>query len=74
MSMLSLLVNLLKLATGLFNYIERNQLMNAGEARALQAQMEELNVRVTKAIEARDAVIRVSNNGGLRDDDGYRRD
>lgn len=74
MTWLSLLINLLKLATGLFNYIERNQLMTAGEARALAAQMEELNGRVKKVIEARDAVARDAADGKLHDDDGYRQD
>lgn len=71
---LSLLTNLLKLATGLFNHIERNQLMTAGEARALAAQMEELNGRVKKSLAARDSVARDASAGKLREDDGYRRD
>jgi hypothetical protein len=74
MTWLSLLINLLKLATGLFNYIERNQLMSAGEARALAAQLEELNGRVKKALEARESVARDAAAGRLRDDDGYRQD
>lgn len=74
MTWLSLLTTLLKLATSLFNYIERNQLMTAGEARALVAQMEELNDRVKKAAEARDAVARDADAGKLHDDDGYRQD
>lgn len=73
MTWLSLLMNLLKFSTALFNHIERNQLMSAGEARALLKQMEELNERVKKSKAARDAVADDVSSGRLRDDDGYRK-
>lgn len=50
MSWLSLLLALLKIAQSLFDYIERNQLLDAGGARAIKTQMEELNGRVKKAL------------------------
>lgn len=74
MSWLSLLLALLKMAQSLFDYVERNKLLDAGGARAIQEQMEELNGRVKKALAARDAVARDADAGKLHDDDGYRKD
>ena len=74
MNWLALLKLVLTVADKLFGHIERNQLMKAGEARAIVKQMESLNARVQKAAQARDDVRRDSDAGGLRDDDGYRRD
>lgn len=67
-----LLRMIVSLVIKLFDYVEREKLMSAGEARALLVQLEELNVRVKKAVEARDSVARDSNAGKLRDDDGYK--
>lgn len=72
MSWLALLRLFLSLANKIFDFVEREGHMSAGEARALAAQMEELNERMQKAVAARAAVA--ADTDGLRDDDGYRRD
>lgn len=74
MNFLVLLKLVLTVADKLFSYIEREQLMNAGEARVISKQMEELNARVQKASKARDDVAADAAAGKLRDDDGYRND
>ena len=74
MNFLVLLKLVLTVADKLFSYIEREQLMDAGEARVISKQMEELNARVQKASKARDDVATDAAAGKLRDDDGYRND
>ena len=74
MNFLVLLKLVLTVADKLFSYIEREQLMDAGEARVISKQMEELNARVQKASKARDDVAADAAAGKLRDDDGYRND
>lgn len=74
MTWLALLKLLLTITDKLFGYIQQENLMNAGEARAIATQMEELNDRVKKALEARDTVARDAADGKLHDDDGYRQD
>lgn len=74
MTWLAVLKLILTVADKLFDYIEQKQLMDAGEARAIASQMEELNARMQKAAKARDDVAANADAGGLRDDDGYRTD
>lgn len=74
MSWLALLRLFLTLANSVFDYIERKDLMTAGEARAIAKQMENLNERMQKAVAARERVADDAASGGLRDDDGYRID
>lgn len=73
MSWFSLLQLFLKVVFAILSKIEKDNLMSAGEARILTKQMEDLNERVGKAIDARQRVADDADAGGLRDDDGYKR-
>lgn len=74
MPWIALLKLLLNITDKLFNYIQQENLMNAGEARAIAKQTEDLNERVKRATAARGSVSDAANSGKLREDDGYRRD
>lgn len=56
--------------------IEREQLLDAGEARYARAMLALTQQRLTRAVEARESLRRhlERNPGKLRDDDGHRRD
>jgi hypothetical protein len=74
MDWLVLLKAFLALANLAAKYVTDEQLLKAGEGRAVLKQLEELNARVRKADEARNASLNDSAAGGLRNDDGYKRD
>lgn len=74
MNWLALLKLLLTVTDRVFSYMEERQMLEAGEARAIAKQMEDLNERVKRAAAARDATRADNAAGGLRNDDGYRLD
>jgi hypothetical protein len=74
MNWLALLKSVLAIAQYISGYVKDEQLLKAGEARALSKQLEVLNERFKKAEEARAASVAHSNTGGLLDDDGHKRD
>ena len=74
MQWLALLKALLTLANWAARSVTDEQLRADGEARAALKQLELLNERVKRADEARRRSLADSAAGGLRDNDGYRRD
>ena len=74
MQWLALLKALLTLANWAARSVTDEQLRADGEARATLKQLELLNERVKRADEARRRSLADSASGGLRDNDGYRRD
>lgn len=76
MTWFGLLTALVKMVAAFIDYANTNKLLKAGEAQALSKQLEDVNERVRKAIEARKAVRDSidANPGSVFDDDGYRRD
>jgi hypothetical protein len=74
MNWLALLKALLQVASYVSKYVHDEQLLDAGEARALRQQLEVLNEKVNRASEARKKSVADSASGGLLNDDGYKRD
>ena len=74
MNWLALLKALLRVASYVSKYVHDEQLLDAGEARALRQQLEVLNEKVNRAHEARKKSVADSASGGLLNDDGYKRD
>lgn len=74
MSWLSLISNLVKLTLWLIDYVERQQLISEGEAKALRQLQEDTNARLIAATKARANSGTNSDSDGLHDDDGHRRD
>jgi hypothetical protein len=70
MSWVTILASLLKLAYIVAGMVERNKLLDAGEAIAIRKALEDTNARVEKAHAAR----RAAAASGMRDDDPYLRD
>ncbi|MBL4784188.1 MAG: hypothetical protein JKY49_02045 [Cohaesibacteraceae bacterium] len=74
MRWLTLLKGMVGVVLAIANFMERRQLMRAGEAVAIKSALEITNVRVREALEARRASVRQSDDGGVYEDDGKRRD
>lgn len=68
------LKGVLQIAIWVSKQISDEQLRDAGEARLLREQTEQLDARFRKAIESRYRAAEYNAAGGLRDNDGYRRD
>lgn len=74
MAWLRILEAVLGFARALASYVERKQLMDAGEAKALASQLESSANVLQRARRARDNAVRDYDANGLREDDPNRRD
>ncbi len=77
MSILDILKAVLSLASSLSDFARDKQLLDAGEARGINAYLEKSKGVVSRGIEARRAArLRPldADGDGVHDDDGFRRD
>ena len=74
MSWLSVLKSILAIFSNITDWLKNRQLIKLADAAAANKALETANETLRKATVARDDVRKHNDSGGLRDDDGFRRD